>query len=50
MTERQARIAFVGQAKPTPSLRDGLENMRFIEAVEISLRENGRIVKLADVR
>ena len=42
--------AILGEAEPTPSLRDGLENMRFIEAVEISLRENGRVVRLADVR
>jgi myo-inositol 2-dehydrogenase/D-chiro-inositol 1-dehydrogenase len=42
--------ALLGQAEPTPSLADGLANMRFIEAVMISLRENNRVVKLADVK
>lgn len=41
--------ALLGQAQPTPSLQDGLENMRIIEAIMISLREGNRVVKLADV-
>ncbi len=41
--------ALIGEAEPTPSLQDGLENMRIIEAIMISLREGNRVVKLADV-
>ena len=41
--------ACLGLVPPTPSLKDGLEAMRFIEAAMVSGRENGRPVRLDEI-
>jgi len=41
--------ACLGLVRPSPTLEDGVEAMRFIEATMVSLREGSRPVRLSDV-